>query len=132
MKTDETKKAITWRCIPPSCRAENYADAAGLVSCSECGKYYTLSSDGKVEFYHASKDSSDDEKILKITANIVLWLGLIATLVLGLIAVGTEMFELLAIVPVVLLTSIGTWAFFRVIANISSSLKDLNQKMKSE
>lgn len=83
--------------------------------------------------------SLSEEKTLNVIANIVLILGIISSLILFFtIALihksylfGEDQTDLntsgLVITLGVLLSSIAFWAFFRVISNISISLKELNR-----
>ena len=72
------------------------------------------------------------EEALEIIAKIVLWAGIIGSIVLFFIAVGGEEFMSLLLILILLPTSLAVWASLRVFANISNSLKEINKKMKSE
>jgi len=84
---------------------------------------------------------SNEEKILKIIANILLFLGIVATVVCAFTITYTniragflrykEISEIgIAITIGVFIFSILVWAFLRVICNISNNLKELNEKNK--
>lgn len=82
----------------------------------------------------------NDEKKLKVIADIILFVGIISSSILlftiAFIQVGEHSWEHevklnasgLVTTLCVLFTSIATWAFFRVVSNISISLKELNRK----
>jgi len=87
----------------------------------------------------ANKASNAPEKTLTTVANIVLWVNIVACVILFIVAVIIEMPILLLAAPFLLFTPIVVWAFTRVFVNISNSnadisntLKEINQKMKSE
>lgn len=82
----------------------------------------------------------NEEKTLKTIADIVLFVGIISSAILlftiTFITQGEYSWERettfspsgLVTTLCVLFSSIATWAFFRVISNISISLKELNRK----
>lgn len=97
-----------------------------------------------IETTENGKDASylNDEKTLKTIADIVLLVGIISAVILfasiGIVSqpgrYSWEDEETVAsgsgivITLGVLFSSIATWAFFRVMSNISISLKELNRK----
>lgn len=72
-----------------------------------------------------NNDKKTDESFLKIAAYIILGVGVIAFIRLLLIALELEswLFFYYSIGSIV--SSIGTYALFKVIANISNSLKEI-------
>jgi len=92
---------------------------------AELCKYFPPS--GKIETQNNSA-----EKMLKIIADVVLYIGIIASIILFLVAVIEEIYGLLLAILVVMPTSLVTWASLRVFVNISNSLKEINQKTKNE
>jgi len=74
------------------------------------------------------------ESVLEIVAKVTLWLGIIASGILSLlgliILVEYHDWSLFLLSLFLLPISVTTWAFLRVIANISNSLKEINQKTK--
>lgn len=94
-----------------------------------------------IENENGEKFSTSDETTLKIIANIILTVGIISSFILfftiTLITIPGEhtwesktTFSASGFVSTlgVLFSSIAIWAFFRVISNISISLKELNTK----
>jgi len=141
----ETKETIIWCC--PYCLTDNQIDDAGVYLCVNCRGKYRISPDGKItpaggvseEAKNASiapetvqNTPNTPEKTLTTIANIVLWVNIIACVILFIVVVANEMPILLVAIPLLLITPILFWAFTSVFVNISNTLKEINQKLKSE
>lgn len=79
---------------------------------------------------------SNAEKTLSIVANIVLWMGIVSSIILFIVAIiylddydtrDYGVMLLIAIIPSVLSTLI-IWALLKVFCNISLNLKEINSK----
>jgi len=161
---NETKCLIGWICR--YCGTENQTEA-GTIPCKKCGNEHDVSLNGEVRklLPNTPKDdrkhevslngevrklgqtatlSNIPEKTLETIAQIVLWIGILAGIILFFIGVTsfnetrnawgqvqqTTGWAQLFMSVWVILISVTSWAFLRVIANISNSLKEINQKTK--
>jgi Zn-dependent protease with chaperone function len=88
--------------------------------------------------YWKKNKNANAETVLTIIAKIMLWLGIITSIILFIIGIILSIIDeeigvlLILSSLIVLPTSFLTWAFLKVIVNISNSLKELNQKTKNE
>jgi len=138
MNTDETKKTITWHCY---CGTENQAESAGINQCKKCEKWYGVSPDGDLLIdgkivrragqHTNGRNSNAPEQTLSTIATITLGIGIIASIILFFVGISEEPLLLLGI-PIFMLPILMYWAFVKVFVNISMSLKEINQKTKSE
>ena len=127
-------ETIIWTC--PTCSTENYAEKTETTSmCAGCrgkfevSKFSRILTDEDILRNHGYKTP---EKTLTTVANIVLWVNIVACVILFIVAVIIEMPILLVAPPFLLIAPILFWAFTKVFVNISNSLKEINQKLKSE
>jgi len=130
---EENKSLIGWHCR--YCGAENHT-GTGTSYCEKCKRGHQILPNGKIIglFEGASENTFEytPENTLNIIAKIMLWLGIIASVIVFIVALVEEMYILLLAIPFVFLPCLITWASLRVKVNISNSLKEINQKMKSE
>ena len=73
--------------------------------------------------------STDAETTLKVIAQVVLWVGIVLSIILFIAGIAESPVLLLGI-PIILLPSIVTWAFTKVFSNISLTLKEINEKTR--
>lgn len=118
---------------------ENINTVLGIEENSE---NKSVQSDNEIQ----SIENNAAENALKTIASIVLWVGIICTIFCLFTLTTTKVVDPtyhysihydtifnpggLAISIGVLLSTVTTWALLRVIANISTTLKEINSKMK--